>query len=209
MRKGRRKFTSFSLTGESSSKNIADLLAVKLISKEIFHDRVKSGKERADSIVREVIAQAIVCLHAKQRLRFLSPSSTKDIIIPIVEIFGIFETIDGFAIELELMDSKDLYEMLVKKSSPLDASVLSVREDDIRIIIFQIVLAVSTCMKVGVVHRDIKPSNIVVSSSSFSSNHRVKLADFGMAGFLNEREKQVRGRCGSSISIIFICIFNE
>jgi serine/threonine protein kinase len=217
-------------------------IALKIISKEIFHERVLKGKERADSLVREVIAQASVCRYIANlsnriksidsKLSFLSSNSSSLVheeqlstslvataIFPVVQIFGVFESFDGFAIELELMQQLDLYEVLSQDGV--------FHEDSVKHIVKQLVTAALYCLKSGITHRDIKPSNITFSiveagpsvdplpaavapapalgppSSQAStpplpfSPIRIKLADFGMAGFISSHDRKVRGRCGT------------
>lgn len=44
--------------------------AVKVVSKEGFWKRVQQGKERADALVREVLAQALLCQDAQDDFEF-------------------------------------------------------------------------------------------------------------------------------------------
>lgn len=66
-----------------------DSCALKLIAKEIFWSRVIMGKERSDSLVREVLSQAMVS-QAAQRWKEYEISYN-----PICEIYGMFETLEG------------------------------------------------------------------------------------------------------------------
>ena len=63
-------------------------------------------------------------------------------------------------------------------------------------IIFQLVHAVSICYRSGVGHRDCKLQNItfpVQKDEAYRETVQVKLADFGMAGFVGPDNK-LRGR---------------
>lgn len=119
--------------------------------------------------------------------------------LPLVQLFSAFETADGFAMELELMQSMDLFDLL--------AEVGALPEHHVQAIVAQLIEAVSLCNKLGIAHRDIKLSNVCFSlnqcrGASIQSllagkeSIRVKLADFGMTGFL-ARDKRLRGRCGT------------
>ncbi len=119
--------------------------------------------------------------------------------LPLVQLFSAFETADGFAMEPELMQSMDLFDLL--------AEVGTVPEYHVQCIVTQLIEAVSLCHKLGIAHRDIKLSNVCFSMNQVRGRSvqsllqskeciRVKLADFGMAGFL-ARDKKLRGRCGT------------
>lgn len=183
-----------------------DYFALKLVSKEIFWERVKSGKERADALVREVISQAIVCRHSKTLIDRRMPSTAHGCgrpMFPVVQIFGAFETIDGFALELELMQHKDLFDKLSTEGL--------FTEEQVQDVVCQLVEAVLLCWKCGIAHRDIKLSNITFPLECTTDNvqqdvqHQgevqqkrihIKLADFGMAGF-QSTDGKLRGRCGT------------
>ena len=93
--------------------------------------RVRKGKERGDSLSREILAQVsikciekkrYVCLFVKQAHLLstvvnaanspLSDDETKHFELPIVQLYGILETREYFAIEMELMQNQDLSEKL-------------------------------------------------------------------------------------------------
>ncbi len=158
--------------------------ALKLVSKPIFRSRVKSGKERGDALVREVVAQILASFQARN----LSNASAST---PVVELFGVFETSEGFLLELELMSKVDLFEKIST------SGIFS--ELETKIIVKQLLVATSCCYSAGIAHRDIKLSNITFSLMNEEINEtnlNVKLADFGMAGFICHDDK-LRGRCGT------------
>ena len=163
--------------------------ALKISFKDKFIERVNDGEERADALVREVLSQATVCKAAREAI-----SNSKA--MPIVQIYSVFETVDVFCMELELMDRRDLCALLD------DVGVLS--EEDAKDVIRQILKALIICRRAGVAHRDVKLSNILIALPK-RSNHLsditprrliVKLADFGMAGFVSN-DGTVCGRCGT------------
>jgi calcium/calmodulin-dependent protein kinase I len=157
------------------------------VSKEIFWKRVKSGTERPDALAREVLAQAWVCHVAQKRV-----SDNTDNDIPIVKLCGLYESIDGFVMELELMDQFDLYERLV-----VDGVF---NESDAKIIIKQLLESISICNRAGIAHRDVKLSNITFPrpfEEASEAELKVRLADFGMAGFMDPVTKKLHGRCGT------------
>eukprot|EP01041_Mallomonas_annulata_P006586 gene6586-13325_t len=162
-------------------------IALKMVSKKIFANRVEKGQERSDSLIREVLAQALVC-HLARDL------GLEEKLTPVVQIYGVFETLNDFCMELELMDSEDLFDKLTKR--------VHLTELETKSIISQLLEAISLCRLSGIAHRDVKMSNITLSRDAFKNGKLdlkrgiVKLADFGMAGFAGE-EGLVHGRCGT------------
>jgi calcium/calmodulin-dependent protein kinase I len=119
----------------------------------------------------------------------------------VVEIFNVFETLDGFAFELELMESLDLFDKLSGDG------VFS--ETAAKHVVLQLVDAVDLCLRLGIAHRDVKLSNITFPRRSAADllearelglsedqSVTIKLADFGMAGFVGA-DNQLKGRCGT------------
>jgi len=177
--------------------------ALKLVSKEIFWKRSAAGKERPDGLVREFLAQALACEFARRRRDASAAAATATMAtvaaasadVPIVDIYGAFESIDGFAFELELMQHNDLYDKL-----SFDG-VFS--EEETKEVVLQLIDAISMCHSAGIAHRDIKLSNVTFPRSEPSSSSpppsystTIKLADFGMAGFVGVDGK-LKGRCGT------------
>ena len=217
------------------SDSTGDLCALKLVSKEIFWKRVNLGKERGDSLIREVLSQALACdAYSAMVWEWVygqphaQPSSNPAIIhvptptsrSPVVSIFSVFETIEGFAVEMELMEQWDLFDKL---------SIDGVFPEDLaKHVVLQLIDAVALCNSLGIAHRDVKLSNITfprrtrydmeeeaelarILGSRFGTgtgtatgqNHLlspptlfVKLADFGMAGFIGT-DNALKGRCGT------------
>jgi serine/threonine protein kinase len=193
----------------NTNEKIEDFCALKLVSKEVFWDRVKTGKERGDSLVREVLSQVLRSSHFLAPLSLMQLESnflnnrcslndiSENSQIPIVQIFSIFETMKGFSLELELMESMDLFD----KMSQLGR----MEEHYVRQVVSQLVEAVALCNRLGIAHRDIKLSNITFPINNHHLNDdedeeedfiAIKLADFGMAGFVGS-DRKLRGRCGT------------
>lgn len=184
--------------------------ALKLVNKTEFWNQVKNGLERKDTLVREVLAQSHILNTLVQSSSggndhsSLGASSGYDEVtvseleLPIVILNGMLETRDEFVMDMELMHSGDLYEKLVENGS-------SFKEIQVKHITIQLVQAVALCQANGIAHRDIKLSNITFPEKihqeflSHDSKHKpmqIKLADFGMAGFVN-KEGYLWGRCGT------------
>eukprot|EP01033_Poteriospumella_lacustris_P021940 gene21940-16393_t len=129
--------------------------ALKLVSKEIFWERVEAGKERGDALIREVLAQLFLesqghWLWSLQHQH--APGGVPTLNLPFVRLYSVLETLTGFALELELMDSNDLFDTVAAHG------VMS--EEATRHIVAQMVDAISFCQRLGMAHRDIKLSNI-------------------------------------------------
>lgn len=106
-----------------------------------------------------------------------------------------------FAIDMELMHDTDLFEALCDHGRGF-------KENHVKHIAIQLVQAVAMLEANSITHRDIKLANItfphkinehLMSNSHVKTKHtpmQIKLADFGMAGFL-EKDGCLRGRCGT------------
>lgn len=91
-------------------------------------------------------------------------------------------------LELELMSRNDLFDELST------AGVL--KEHKTAAIVYQVVLAVTFCREYNMAHRDVKLSNIIFPLDAHENPAhalKVKLADFGMAGFFG-KDGTLRGR---------------
>lgn len=102
----------------------------------------------------------------------------------IVTVFDVGKLENSPYIMMELLDGKDLGEVLKeKKTIPLRETL---------IIALQLAKALDYAHKSGVVHRDIKPDNIIVLPDGES----IKVADFGIAR-MNETEEAQKTQVGS------------
>ncbi|KAJ1911066.1 serine/threonine protein kinase, partial [Mycoemilia scoparia] len=121
----------------------------------------------------------------------------------VVQIYGVYQEDDYFYLVLDLAHGGELFDEIIR-CQYFD-------EDQVRVIMLQLLLAIRYLNKRDIVHRDIKPENILladpppsqntsVSSSSSKANnnndttkkgkrwyHRIKLADFGLAKIVADR----------------------
>lgn len=170
--------------------------ALKTINKEQFYERVLNRQERSDCLVREVLSQVLV-----SRVAVLQGIDTAH--SPIVDIYGVFESVDVFCMELELMRPVDLCDRLHE--------IHRFTESETRLMAVQLLRALRLCRTAGVAHRDVKLSNITIARSGSTSigqdpmlrrkknyyeDLKVKLADFGMAGLIGP-DGLLYGRCGT------------
>ena len=148
--------------------------ALKVIDKSKFWSRVVQGNERADTIVRETSVQSTLTAKCAHLSTFL-------------QIRGVFETSDNYVIELELLQGTDLFRYKKEKGT--------IEEDEAAMIMYDILTSIDAMARIGIAHRDIKPANIVMCDKE-KYGVKVKVADFGMAGFAGV-DGRLRGRCGT------------
>lgn len=96
----------------------------------------------------------------------------------ILKIIEFHATQSEYHIITDYCPNGDLYDEinLRKKFSEREAAF----------ILYQILLAIRYCHKMGIVHRDIKPENIMIDKKEPSGLIRVKLIDFGVAKIFNK-----------------------
>jgi calcium/calmodulin-dependent protein kinase I len=149
--------------------------ALKVIDKNEFWRRVVKGRERADTLVRELAVQATLTAKCSQTVPTF------------LQLRGFFESSDKIVIELELLEGTDLFHHI--------QSMGSLCEEEAAHIIQDVLTSLDSMNRNGLAHRDIKPANILVSDRS-KSGASVKLCDFGMSTFVGV-DGLVRGRCGT------------
>lgn len=150
--------------------------ALKIIDKHEFWQLVVKGRERCDTIVREVAVQSTLTAKFGTKPTFL-------------QIHGFFETAEKVVIELELLDGKDLFEYISSKGV--------LEEEEAGVIIRDVLVALNSMSRAGIAHRDVKPANILMARCDGSKyGTSVKLADFGMSTLVGV-DGLVKGRCGS------------
>lgn len=171
--------------------------ALKLVNKATFTARVAEGKERIDTLVREVLSQAVLSAHCTaedaQNPAGRSNSDASNRCSHgcfMVHLLSVFETVDTLALEMELMSGIDLFDKLSS------TGVMSEREA--AGLVSNVLHAASFCIEHGFAHRDIKLSNLLypADASHLSDPSNVKLADFGMAGKVGA-DGLLYGRCGT------------
>jgi len=149
--------------------------ALKIIDKNEFWRLVIKGRERCDTIVRELAVQSTLTAKFGTKPTFL-------------QIHGFFETSEKVVIELELLDGKDLFEYISSKGV--------LKEEEAGFIVRDVLVALDCMNRVGIAHRDIKPANILMTCDESKYGASVKLGDFGMSTLVGV-DGLVRGRCGS------------
>lgn len=149
--------------------------ALKIFDKNQFWKLVVKGRERADTIVREVSVQATLTAKCGQVPSFL-------------RLRGFFETADHVVLELELLEGTDLFQYISSKN----LANQGLEEKEAAQILRDLLTSLEAMNRIGLAHRDIKPANILMCHGACV----VKVCDFGMATFVGV-DGQVRGRCGT------------
>lgn len=191
-RKDRRRATSFSdtryLHATNSQENFRNVTsadtegtmqeyqcALKIIDKKEFWSRVKKGRERADTLVREAAVQTTLAVLGNDTAGF-------------IQLKNIFETSEQLVLELELLDGTDLFQYVSSRGVLDETEAAHIMRD--------LLNCLNGLEKIGIAHRDVKPANLLMCHSENSDGTKVKLADFGMASFVGV-DNLVRGRCGT------------
>jgi serine/threonine protein kinase len=95
----------------------------------------------------------------------------------IVNVLDVFEDNDHVFIAMELMSGGSLVSRLFdQKGNCLD-------ETSVRLIAYQLLLALEYLHFKNIIHRDIKPANILMVGEY---DYRVKLADFGLSTLVSD-----------------------
>lgn len=149
--------------------------ALKIIDKTEFWTRVKKGRERADTLVREAAVQTTLTVLGAETSGLL-------------RLLNIFETSEHLVLELELLKGTDLFQHISSRGVLDEVEAAHITRD--------LLNCLNVLDRVGVAHRDIKPANLLMCHDENSNGSRIKLADYGMASFVGV-DNLVRGRCGT------------
>lgn len=103
----------------------------------------------------------------------------------IVKLFEIYENAQELILIFELMEGGDLYEKVKGRHY--------YTEKEVWLILLQIVKGIEFLHSHCIVHRDIKLQNVLLVSKN--SHTRVKIGDFSLAEYFNEKEMTIK--CGT------------
>lgn len=103
----------------------------------------------------------------------------------ILRLYDAFITRGNYYLILEYVDGEELFNVITNREGriPLDEALGYFQ---------QIVISLEYCHRFNIAHRDLKPENVLVCK-----NGVVKLADFGLAGWLANNGGMVATQCGS------------
>ena len=97
-----------------------------------------------------------------------------------VKLYEVLECDEEICLVMQLAKGGELYDRLVAEGR--------FGEDDAKVILFQLLEAISELHSMGVVHRDIKPENILFLENSEDSP--IVLADFGLSDYSIDLQNQ-------------------
>ncbi|GJP50985.1 hypothetical protein CLOM_g10138 [Closterium sp. NIES-68] len=113
----------------------------------------------------------------------------------VVQLHEVFEDHKAVHVVMELCNGGDLFDFI--QSAPKNR----LTEPQAASVMRQLLGVLHHCHSLGVLHRDVKPENILlcdrVSSQSGNGDVKIKLSDFGVAGFLDE-DGACRDQAGTS-----------
>eukprot|EP00579_Thalassiosira_antarctica_P033228 CAMPEP_0201995208 /NCGR_PEP_ID=MMETSP0905-20130828/2744_1 /ASSEMBLY_ACC=CAM_ASM_000554 /TAXON_ID=420261 /ORGANISM="Thalassiosira antarctica, Strain CCMP982" /LENGTH=1066 /DNA_ID=CAMNT_0048550269 /DNA_START=29 /DNA_END=3226 /DNA_ORIENTATION=- len=149
--------------------------ALKIIDKKEFWSRVKKGRERKDTLVREAAVQTTLAVKGGDTTGFL-------------RLLNIFETGEKLVLELELLKGTDLFQHISSRGVLGEVEAAHIMRD--------LLNCLNVLDQVGIAHRDIKPANLLMCHDENVNGTKIKIADYGMASFVGV-DNLVRGRCGT------------
>ena len=112
--------------------------ALKIIDKKEFWSRVKKGRERKDTLVREAAVQTTLAVKGGDTTGFL-------------RLLNIFETGEKLVLELELLKGIDLFQHISSRGVLGEVEAAHIMRD--------LLNCLNVLDQVGIAHRDIKPAN--------------------------------------------------
>ena len=154
---------SFSVVCLARDKKTQELVAMKKIQDVFVH------KTNAKNVIREVYIQ--------RRLRHPNVVELKDLFMmpsptgrwKMVKGKLVTDSVDLYLV-LEYTDGGDLFHMSEQLNS-----------QEVRHILFQLLLATQFLHSCGIIHRDIKSANILIKTNPKTGSKTIKLGDFGCA----------------------------
>lgn len=104
----------------------------------------------------------------------------------VIKLFEVHESDTHIYLILELLRGGELFERIIKKGI--------YTEKDAAIMMKKLLSALEYMHSKGIMHRDIKPENLILKDQE--NNYEVKIADFGLATFVNQSDFLFK-RCGT------------
>lgn len=104
----------------------------------------------------------------------------------IVKLYEVYETNNSIYLVMELLEGGELFQRIPFMNN--------YENTDIKTLMKNLLSALSHMHEKGIMHRDIKPDNILLESAK--NDYEIKIADFGLAAFVNDDEILYK-RCGT------------
>ena len=105
----------------------------------------------------------------------------------IIKLDGVYEGDNHVYLVLELLHGGELFDRIVKRGQ--------YSERDACTLMKKLLSALEFMHSKGIMHRDIKPENLILKD--VENDWNVKIADFGLATFINPNHDYLFKRCGT------------
>jgi len=105
----------------------------------------------------------------------------------IIKLHDVYESDNHVYLVLELLHGGELFDRIVKKGQ--------YTEKDACTLMRKLLDALESMHSRGIMHRDIKPENLILKD--VENDWNVKIADFGLATFVNPNHEYLFKRCGT------------
>ena len=141
------------------------------------------GKEKVaiKILEKEKMTEEIDIIRAKREFEMTSKLNH----INVIFISHVFETCLNYYTVMEYCEGGELLKYIIKKKR--------LSENESSFYFYQIINGIEYIHSLGIVHRDLKPENILLTS-----DHLVKIIDFGLSNYFNENDNiLLTTHCGS------------
>ena len=108
--------------------------------------------------------------------------------VSVLRLLRIYEDADLVCIVLEYQAKGSLMNVIMKH--------VKLEEQEVRVIMEQMLLALDFFERKKIVHRDIKLDNVLINSIEDKCDYEIRVADFGLASF-NPTDDLLTHKCGS------------
>ena len=105
-----------------------------------------------------------------------------------MKLIDVFEDDRHWCLVMELMEGGELFDQILEKEVFSEAEARDATKS--------IIDAIEYCHSMGIIHRDIKPENLLLQSKDVGISS-LKMADFGLARFLDGEGSTASTTCGT------------
>lgn len=105
----------------------------------------------------------------------------------IIKLYEVYESDNHIYLVQELLNGGELFDRIIKKGQ--------YSEKDACVLMKKLLGALAFMHAKGAMHRDIKPENLILKD--VENDWNVKIADFGLATYVNPNHDYLFKRCGT------------